>query len=162
MLKTIQGWWRREEGAQQKPELTLAITKLMVGMMTMDGKIDAQERATIVSSLGEQFGLSAQESDALIVQATDKERTDLRFSAVVEQIVEHFNVEERAAILAKLWRVAMADGNIDFLEEQYINRLSGLLGVPASALAEMKAKQEQLFPDLDHSKRFQQPNTVIR
>ena len=83
MLKTIQGWWRREEGAQQKPELTLAITKLMVGMMTMDGKIDAQERATIVSSLGEQFGLSAQESDALIVQATDKERTDLRFSAVV-------------------------------------------------------------------------------
>ena len=40
MLKTLKGWWRREEGSQQKPELTLAITKLMVGMMSMDGKLD--------------------------------------------------------------------------------------------------------------------------
>jgi len=162
MLKTIKGWWHREEGAQQKPELTLAITKLMVGMMSMDSKIDAEEHAEIVKALGEQFSLSAEESEALIVQATDKERTDLRFSAVVEQIVEHFNVDERAAILAKLWRVAMADGNIDFLEEQYINRLSGLLGVPTSFLSEMKAKQEKLFPELDQSKRFQHPNPVIK
>jgi len=162
MFKTIQGWWRREEGAQQKPELTLAITKLMVGMMTMDGKIDAEEQAEIVKLLGEQFGLTAQESAELIEQATDAERTDLGFDVVVEQVVEHFNVDERAAILAKLWRVAMADGNIDFLEEQYINRLSGLVGVPASALSEMKARQEELFPDLNQSERFQHPNPNIK
>ncbi|WP_227819467.1 tellurite resistance TerB family protein [Mariprofundus micogutta] len=161
MLKTMQGWWRREEGAQQKPELTLAITKLMVGMMSMDGKIDENERGEIILMLADQFGLTADESESLIEQATDKERTDLCFAAVVEQVSEHFNVDERAAILAKLWRVAMADGDIDFLEEQYINRLSGLLSVPASALAEMKSRQEELFPDLNQSKRFQHPNPVI-
>lgn len=156
MLKTIQGWWRREEGSQQKPELTLAITKLMVGMMSMDGKIDAEEYGEIVTLLNEQFELSEEQCAELIEQAQDSERTDLRIDLVVEQVMDHYNVDERAAILAKLWRVAMADGDIAFLEEQYINRISALIGVPASALSELKEKQERLFPDLNQSDRYQQ------
>jgi len=154
MLKTLQGWWRREEGHQQLPELTLAITKLMVGMMSMDGKIDAEEHAEIVKVLGEHFKLSAEESDKLIEQAQDAERTDLRIENVVKQIVDNYKVDERAAILAKLWRVAMADGDIAFLEEQYINRISSLIGVPACSLAELKEKQERLYPDLNQSNRY--------
>jgi len=156
MLKTLQGWWRREEGNEQKPELTLAITKLMVGMMSMDGKIDDEEHNEIVKVLGEHFNLSAEECEVLIEQAKDNERADLRIDKVVGQIVEHYNVDERAAILAKLWRVAMADGDIAFLEEQYINRISGLIGVPACSLTELKEKQEKLFPDLNQSNRYQQ------
>lgn len=154
MLKTLQGWWRREEGHQQLPELTLAITKLMVGMMSMDGKIDAEEHAEIVKVLGEHFNLSAEESDKLIEQAQDSERADLRIEHVVKQIVDNYNVDERAAILAKLWRVAMADGDIAFLEEQYINRISALIGVPTCSLSELKEKQERLYPDLNQSNRY--------
>jgi len=160
MLKTIQGWWRREEGTQQKPELTLAITKLMVGMMSMDGKIDDTEHAQIVKMLGEQFELTSEESANLIEQAKDTSRSDLRIDKVVEQIVKYYEVDERAAILAKLWRVAMADGNIAFLEEQYINRISGLIGVPSDALAELKEKQENKYPELDQSDRFQHPAPI--
>ena len=160
MLKTLKGWWRREEGSQQKPELTLAITKLMVGMMSMDGKLDDDEHREIVKQLSEQFDLSEEESDALIEQAQDNERDDLRIDLVVAQIVDHYTVEERAALLAKLWRVAMADGDIAFLEEQYINRISALISVPACDLAELKEKQEKLFPDLDQSNRYQH-NPVV-
>jgi len=160
MLKTLKGWWRREEGCEQKPELTLAITKLMVGMMSMDGKIDDEERSEIIKQLAEQFGISDEEASSLIEQAQDSERTDLRIDKVVAQVVEHYNVDERAAMLAKLWRVAMADGDLDFLEEQYINRISALIGVPASALAELKEKQAKLYPDLDQSNRFQQDPVV--
>ncbi|WP_236075218.1 TerB family tellurite resistance protein [Mariprofundus sp. EBB-1] len=160
MLKTIQGWWRREEGAQQRPELTLAITKLMVGMMSMDGKIDDDEQAEIVKLLGEQFELTTEESSKLIEQARDTSRADLRIDLVVDQIIDQYNVEERTAMLAKLWRVAMADGNVAFLEEQYINRISGLIGVPSDALAELKARQEDNFPELDQSGRFQHPDPV--
>ncbi|MFQ5518920.1 MAG: TerB family tellurite resistance protein [Mariprofundus sp.] len=162
MLKTIQGWWRREEGTKQLPELTLAITKLMVGMMAMDGNIDAEERNAIVKLLGEHFSLSDDKSAELIDQATDEKRTDLSFNKIVEQIKAHYNVDERATILAKLWRVAMADGDINFLEEQYINRLSGLIGVPSELLSELKEKQETLYPDLEQSDRFQHPNPIIR
>ena len=160
MLKTLKGWWRREEGSQQLPELTLAITKLMVGMMSMDGKLDEEEHAEIVKQLAEQFNLSAEESDALIEQAQDSERADLRIDLVVKQIVDHYNVAERAAILAKLWRVAMADGDIAFLEEQYINRISALIGVQACDLAELKEKEEKLFPDLNQSERYKNSPVV--
>ncbi|MDX8390460.1 MAG: TerB family tellurite resistance protein [Mariprofundaceae bacterium] len=160
MLKTIQGWWRREEGAQQKPELTLAITKLMVGMMSMDGKLDDDEHAEIVNMLGEQFNIAAEESTNLIEQAKDTSRSDLSMNKVVEQIVKYYEVDERVAILAKLWRVAMADGNIAFLEEQYINRISVLIGVSSDALTELKEKQGKAFPDLDQSDRFHHPDPV--
>lgn len=160
MLKTIQGWWRREEGNRQKPELTLAITKLMVGMMSMDGNIDDEEHAEIIKQLGTQFDLSVEESTNLIEQAKDTGRSDLRIDKVVEQIIDHYNVDERSAMLAKLWRVAMADGDIAFLEEQYINRISGLIGVPPDALSELKEREERLYPSLNQSDRYQHPNPV--
>lgn len=157
MLKTIQGWWRREEGAQQKPELTLAITRIMVGMMMVDGALDDEERKQICNMLADQFGLSGDESDALIQEASD---STIAFNKVVAQVVDNYNLEERTALLAKLWRVAMADGNISFLEEQYINRISGLIGVPPNALKELKEKEEELFPGLAHSERYSGPNPV--
>ncbi|MDQ6996469.1 MAG: TerB family tellurite resistance protein [Mariprofundus sp.] len=151
MFKTIQGWWRREEGCRQLPEVTLAVTWLMVGMMSIDGHLDENERQNIIDMVSEQFGISADESAEMIDQAMD---TELGIDLVVKKITESFNIEDRAAVLAKLWRVAIADGNIDFLEEQYINRMAALIGVPGRNLAELKAREEKRFPDLKHSGRF--------
>ena len=154
MFKTIQGWWRREEGCQQKPELTLAVTRLMVGMMSIDGKIDDEERQKIAELVSEQFDLPQKESDELVGQAMDNERDDLRIHLVVETIKDSFSIDDRAAILAKLWRVALADGNIAFLEEQYINRIASLIGVPTSDLAELKEREEQLFPGISRADQY--------
>ena len=66
MLKTIQGWWHREEGAEQKPGLTLAITRIMVGMMTVDGIIDDNERAEITNMLGDFFDLTPENAEAIL------------------------------------------------------------------------------------------------
>ncbi len=154
MFKTIQGWWRREEGCQQKPELTLAVTRLMVGMMSIDGKIDDEERQKIAELVSEQFDLPSDESAELVGQAMDNERDDLRIDLVVQTIKDNFSIEDRAAILAKLWRVALADGNIAFLEEQYINRIASLIGVPTSDLAELKEREEQLFPEINRADQY--------
>jgi len=155
MFKTIQGWWRREEGCRQMPEITLAVTRLMVGMMSIDGNLDDDERQEIVTMVCEQFNISADEGATLTEQALDTERRELGIDLVVKKITQSFSVEDRAAILAKLWRVAIADGNIDFLEEQYINRIASLIGVPTSSLAELKAREEKLFPDLSHTNRHE-------
>jgi len=155
MFKTIQGWWRREEGCRQMPEITLAVTRLMVGMMSIDGNLDDDERQEIVAMVCEQFGISADESATLIEQALDTGRRELDIDLVVKKITDSFSIEDRAAVLAKLWRVAIADGNIDFLEEQYINRIASLIGVPSSDLTELKAREEKLFPDLKHTNRHE-------
>ena len=154
MFKTIQGWWLREEGCRQKPELTVAVTRLMVGMMSIDGKIDDAERQKITTLVGEQFNLSEADCSDVVGQAMDDKRSDLQMDLVVQKIVDSFSLNDRSAILAKLWRVALADGNIAFLEEQYINRIAGLIGVSTSDLAELKAREEQLFPDINRSGQY--------
>ena len=156
MLKTLSDWWNQEDGNTQEPELKLAITKLMVGMMHMDGETE-EEHAEIVKQLGEKFDLNADESAELIEQAKDNSRDDLRFSKIVKQIEAAYPLEERTKILSKLWSIAIADGDIDFLEEQYVNRLSGLLGVPADALNALKLEQEKKFPNLNQSNRYRDP-----
>jgi len=157
MIKTLKNWWNQEELSSEEPELKLAVTKLMVGMMAMDGNVDEVEYGEVVRLLNENYDLSIEESKALVENAMDNERDDLHFSKVVAQIEKSFSVEERAKILKKVWSIALADGDVDFMEEQYINRLSGLIGVPAVMLNELKSEQERLYPNLNQSQRYQDP-----
>jgi uncharacterized tellurite resistance protein B-like protein len=91
MLNTLKQWWNENErSAERQPELLLCITKLMVGMMGMDGKFDDCEREEIVRLLGDHFGQSRQQSLALIEQG---DAADLRFNEVVHQITSAYSVE---------------------------------------------------------------------
>ncbi|PIX55755.1 MAG: hypothetical protein CO188_01385 [Zetaproteobacteria bacterium CG_4_9_14_3_um_filter_54_145] len=139
MLNTLKNWWSGNPDSQTKiPELSLAITKLMVGMMGMDGRIDASERVEINFLLREHYGLTAVEGEALIEQCLSGDAENLRFNEIVEHINSNYDLEQRTRILQQIWQVALADGEIDFLEDQYINRLSGLLGVPVESLVSAK------------------------
>jgi len=136
MLKTLERWWNDEEELHpEKPELTLAVTKLMLGMMAMDGVMRPEQKAEIIRLLNERFGLSADESEALMQRAGE---ADHRFEVLVEQLNSAFDLEERTAILKELWQVAIVDGEVDFREERLLNRLSSLLGVPADSLGDIK------------------------
>lgn len=142
MLKTLERWWKEEEELHpDKPELTLALTKLMVGMMAMDGVMHESQKAEIIKQLGERFDLSAEESEELMQQASE---SDHCFERLVKQINESFDVAERTTILQELWQVAIADGEVDFREDRFINRLSGLLGVPADCLGKTKVSGADL------------------
>jgi len=156
MLKTIIDWWHDEEVCTKEPELTLAITKLMVGMMNMDGRTE-EEYNEIVHMLGENFELSDEAAKDMIDQAMDDGRTDLAFSKVVAQIEKNYTIEKRASILSLLWRIAIADNDIDFIEEQYVNRLASLLDVPTKVLNEVKAEQERKNPNINQSNRYRDP-----
>ena len=153
MLKTIRDWWHEEEVCTKEPELTLAITKLMVGMMHMDGRTE-EEYNEIVNSLQKDFSLSEEEAKSHVDQAMDEGRADLAFPKIVAQVEKNYTVEERAGILRQLWRIAMADNDIDFLEEQYINRLASLIDVPTDMLNEMKKQEEEQFPNINQDKRY--------
>ena len=139
MLKTLKNWWTEEAHKQNNaPELSFAITKLMVGMMGMDGRIDASERVEINFLLREHYGLTAVESDELIEQCISDDAAEVRFDKVVKHINTNYDIPQRTEILRQIWQVALADGEIDFLEDQYINRLSGLIGVPVESLVTAK------------------------
>jgi len=46
MLNTLKQWWHEDQQTgPRQPKLSLYITKLMVGMMSMDGKLNTTARA---------------------------------------------------------------------------------------------------------------------
>ena len=158
MLTTLKNWWHQEEVCTQQPELELAVTKLMVGMMSMDGQINPEEQQEIEHLLHVRFGFSDEESHDMVIQAMDDSRTDLAFSKIVKQIEANYSMQERTNILSHIWSIALADGDVDFLEERYINRLSGLIGVPSETLQALKHEQEKHLPQLNESRRFENPS----
>jgi len=158
MLTTLKSWWHQEEICTNAPDLELAVTKLLVGMMSMDGGIDQDEQQEVLHLLHVRFGLSGEEAEDLIIQALDTSRADLTFAKVVKQIETNYSLEERISILSHVWSVALADGEVDFVEERYINRLSSLIGVPSNMLQHLKVEQEKNMVHLNESERFQNPN----
>ena len=126
--------------------------------MAMDGHVDEVEHSEVIRLLSHHYNLGESEARLLVEQAMDIEREDLHFSKVIAQIEKSFSVDERAKILKKIWSIALADGDINFMEEQYINRLSGLIGVPPSLLSELKDEQERRYPNLNQSARYQEPS----
>jgi len=159
MLNTLKHWWHEEEkSSHRQPELSLCITKLMVGMMGMDGKLDDCEQNEIVKLLGEHFGQSRQESFALIEQAKS---LNLQFDEIIYQITSEYDLDERAEMLGQIWQIALSDGEVDFLEEQYINRLSSLINVSADALAAAKQRHEISAPELQQASRYQPGNATL-
>lgn len=139
MLNKLKQWWNDgEEAVQGAPDLSLTVTKLLTGMMIIDGKVDDNEYSEIIDILQARFGMSAEECAALIEQAIANDAPVQRFEQMVEQLTIAYNIEQRTEILRALWRVANADGEVDFVEDQYINRLSSLIGVSTEALMDAK------------------------
>ena len=156
MLNALKKWWRNEEDCGETPELKLAITKLMVGMMGMNGTKSVEEYNEIILLLEKYFDLTHEEGVSLIEEALDDSSTKLRFDKVVHKVENSFSVEQRCDVLGHLWMIAMADGEISAIEENYINRLAGLLDVPTTMLNKAKAKLEAEKSDLNQSKRYQE------
>lgn len=139
MLNKLKQWWNDgEEAVQGAPDLSLTVTKLLTGMMIIDGKVDDNEYSEIVDILQARFGMSAEECETLVEQAIADDAPVQHFEQMVEQLTVAYNIEQRTEILRALWRVANADGEVDFVEDQYINRLSSLIGVSTEALMDAK------------------------
>lgn len=155
MLLTIKKWWHQGDHCDVQPALDLAVAKLMVGMMSMDGKMSDQEHSEIVSLLALRFSLSVDDCENLIAKSLHPTHSSLRLNKIVKQIEKEFSEVECINLLEQLWLIAISDGDIDFLEEQYMNRLSALLGVSADALADLKAKIERAHPNLTHTHRHE-------
>jgi uncharacterized tellurite resistance protein B-like protein len=59
------------------------------------------------------------------------------FTDIVNQ---HYDSDDKLALLDCLWRVAIADGRVDLYEEQLIARVAGLIGISDNDLRASKAR----------------------
>ncbi len=118
-----------------------ALAALLVRVARSDSHYSEQELLRIDRVLRERYGLSPFEATALRSRAEGLERDapdTVRFTRALKETVPH---DDRLALVAALWSVALADGERGAEEEALIRLVANLLGITdrESALARQQA-----------------------
>lgn len=116
----------------------LAAAALLVHIASIDGEFGEAEKARLQAIVQSRFGLEAEEARELILGAWESEReaVDLyRFTSVLKRTLDD---DGRRQVVAMLWDMAYADGDIHEFEENVVWRVAELLGVSTRERVEMK------------------------
>ena len=134
MLDALQGFIRRlgvEEEVRHfsADDSRLSLAALLVHTVAIDGVVSDEERGKLREILARNFGLSGDDLDRLVEDATaaDNEAVDLyRFTSVLKRSMSE---DERVRVIENLWDMAFADGASHEFEENLVWRVAELLGV---------------------------------
>lgn len=141
-LKTL---FRQAEDAQAQPHnraLELTCAALMFEVARADFAVEATELDTVNALLTEQFDLAPEELVSVTERAAQQADAATCLYEFTRTLNELASVEEKRALLAMMWRVAMADDVLSRYEEHLIRKVADLLYVPHSDF--MAAKQQAL------------------
>ena len=133
MINRIKALFAEPEGASVEAhsvdEIHLAAAALLVEAACLDESYDEVERDAIVHALKQEFELTDEECETLILEAeaAQHEATDLhRF---IRKFDANFGHAERLRLIEMLWRVVYADGELHPYESNLILRICGMLHV---------------------------------
>jgi uncharacterized tellurite resistance protein B-like protein len=135
MLDAIRDFMRRlsqEPGADRHfdpDDSRLAVAALLLHAVAIDSVASEAERVKLRELLTRNFGLSGDDLDRLIEDATaaEREAVDLyRFTSVIKRGMSQ---DARIRVIENLWEMAFADGVSTEFEENLVWRVAELLGV---------------------------------
>ena len=104
-----------------------AVTVMLLRASSIDGCKDEKEIILIKKLLSEQFGLSNDEIELLVLDCSKKEQesTDLyKWSKIIN---DNYSKEKKNIVFSMMCEIINADGVVDPFESNFIRRLSGLL-----------------------------------
>ncbi|WP_027949169.1 TerB family tellurite resistance protein [Haliea salexigens] len=119
-----------ETPEQLEHRLQVAAAALLIETARADFTQDASEEAALEQLLCNALSLPSQEVRALITAASERvdEATSLyEFTRVIN---DHYGPEEKLTLIASMWQVAYADGDLDKYEEHLIRQVAELTYVP--------------------------------
>ena len=123
-------------------ELRLAAAALLFRAVFVDGNADQDEIAMVERILEEEFGLSHDETVALMAEAKENAINASDHYGWTKRVNVHYSIDEKLYLMEKLWQVALADDHVDDMESAMMRRLAGLIYVTDadSALARQAAQ----------------------
>ncbi|MCI0508454.1 MULTISPECIES: TerB family tellurite resistance protein [Chromohalobacter] len=112
--------------------LELAVAALLCEIMRADYEHDPLEKALLRELLTARLHVSAEEVEELMALAEAEVEQAVDHYEFVSLIREQYGYEDRVALVAQMWQLAFADGELDALEEHRVRRLADLLYVSHS------------------------------
>jgi|TARA_R100000005_G_scaffold94241_1_gene71633 uncharacterized tellurite resistance protein B-like protein len=108
----------------------LAAAALLIETARADFTQDASEEAALEQMLSESLVLPRHEVKALIEAASTRVEEATSLYEFTRVINDHYGPEEKLTLIASMWQVAYADGNLDKYEEHLIRQVAELTYVP--------------------------------
>ncbi len=109
--------------------LQTATAALLIEMMRADTEITEEEKRTVTNTIRSKFGLTGEETDALL-QFAEKEIWDatgyFQFTSLINKGLTY---SEKVKVIEHLWEVAFTDGILDKYEEHMVRKIAGLIHV---------------------------------
>ena len=129
----------RAEGEQLGAEETqIATAALLFHTIAIDGTVTEEEMARLKPLLSDHFQLSEPEFNRLLIMAQQREHDAVDIYHFTSVLRDRLSPEEKREIIAMMWRLVYADGELDALEDNLIWRTAELLAVPARERMELK------------------------
>ena len=129
-----------DDEPQDNNTIVLAAVSLMLEVARSDSGGEQVEHDLIRSILTNEFKVESELIDNLLEAGLEKveDATDLfQFTQLINDQYSH---EQKEGLIYAMWRVALADGKVQAIEDHIIRRVAGLIHVSHSDFIRLKLK----------------------
>lgn len=138
MIKSLLNWFKQPDMPDTSSSPNRAAAALMMEVVMADDILNPAELAALPSLLSSLSALSIAECTELVDIAKHEHASAASIHQFTSHINEHFSLEQKLELLTSLWRIAIADDNIDKYEEHIIRRIADLLHLRHSEFIQCK------------------------
>jgi uncharacterized tellurite resistance protein B-like protein len=114
---------------REQRELHIAAAAMLIQAAMTDGHVDKVERIRIGVLIERHFGVPREEVHNILTESEAKAEAAVDIYSFLRVVNDHFNHDERIALIEMLWDVVYADGELHDHESNLIRRVSGMLGL---------------------------------
>jgi uncharacterized tellurite resistance protein B-like protein len=146
MLEAIKAFFEEHiaphghEATDEAERVQIAVAALLAEVVHSDDAIAESERAELMRSIAQRFGLDPDTAATLVALADEEGRAATDLYQFTSQINRAFDPDEKLMLIEQLWRVAFADGSLHRYEEHLVRKIAGLLHVSHGDLIATKLR----------------------
>ena len=115
---------------QDEHQLHLASAALLFEVIRADLETSDSELDALKRILKEQYAIADHELEELAELAEQQSNASTSLYEFTRLINDHYAAAQKHSIISSMWKIAVADGNIDKYEENIIRRVAELLYIP--------------------------------
>jgi uncharacterized tellurite resistance protein B-like protein len=133
MIRALKSLFELDTLREEEPlehRLHLAAAALLIETARADFTQDGVEEAELTATLRQALQLSAAEVEDLVRLASEQVDAATSLYQFTRVVNDHFSPARKRDLIAGMWRVAYADGDLDKYEEHLIRRVADLIYVP--------------------------------
>ncbi len=118
--------------------IRMATAVLMIDVARADHVFEESEFDSVLILVESHFELTPEETAELVNDAGNKAEDLVSLHEFTQLLHKHLNEDEKARIIALLWKVAYADGRLDKYEDSLVLKISDLLYVSRGRVMRLK------------------------